>query len=116
MTRSGLTMLVALVVAPAVAYLVYLGARGLGFLDPPMDRQHELRREIVVSIYAFLIFLPALIYGWEKGWPRAWIVFGIFNALVLLFFGAFGVRAAVHLWRLRHPEPVEPETSGDAES
>ena len=95
-------MIAAFAAAPAVAYLVYRLARGLGFLEPPIDRQHELRREIVVSIYALIIFLPVLFYGWEKGWPRAWILFGIFNGLVLLFFGAFGARAAVRLWRLRH--------------
>jgi len=108
MSRSALTMLAALAVAPAVAFLVYRLARCLGFLEPPADQQHALRREIVVALYAFLIFLPVLFYGYEKAWPRAWIIFGIFNGLAMLFFAVFGGRAAVRLWRLRHPEPAEP--------
>ena len=103
MSASGLTMLAAIVAAPAVAYLVYRLARELGFLEPPMDRQHELRREIVLALYTLIVFLPVLFYGWEKRWPRAWIVFGVFNGVALLFFAAFGARAAVRLWRLRHP-------------
>ena len=108
MNRSILTMLLALCVAPAVAFLVYRLARGLGFLEPPADKQHALRREIVVALYAFLIFLPVLFYGYEKAWPRAWIIFGIFNGLAMLFFAVFGGRAALLLWRLRHPRPAEP--------
>jgi hypothetical protein len=107
MNRSLLTMLLAVCVAPAVAFLVYRLARGLGFLEPPADKQHALRREIVVALYAFLIFLPVLFYGYEKAWPRAWILFGIFNGLAMLFFAVFGVRAALVLWRLRHPGPTE---------
>jgi len=108
MSRSVLTMLAALCVAPAVAFLVYRLARGLGFLEPPVDEQHALRREIVVAVYALLIFLPVLFYGFEKAWPRAWIIFGIFNGLAMLFFAVFGGRAALRLWRLRHPGPAEP--------
>jgi len=108
MSRSFLTMLAAVVVAPAVAFLVYRLARGLGFLEPPADQQHALRREIVVALYAFLIFLPVLFYGYEKAWPRAWIIFGIFNGLAMLFFAVFGGRAALRLWRLRNPRPSEP--------
>lgn len=108
MSRSVLTMLGALCVAPAVAFLVYRLARSLGFLDPPVDPQHALRREIVVALYAFLIFLPVLFYGYEKAWPRAWIIFGIFNGLAMLFFAVFGGRAALRLWRLRHPGPAAP--------
>src|SRR6185369_5114396 len=108
MNRSLLTMLLAIIAAPAVAFLVYRLARGLGFLDPPADRQHELRREIVVALYAFLIFLPVLFFGYEKAWPRAWILFGIFNGLAMIFFAVFGGRAVLHLWRLRHPDPAEP--------
>jgi hypothetical protein len=106
MSRPLLTMLAALGAAPAVAFLVYRLARGLGFLEPPADRQHALRREIVVALYAFLIFLPVLFYGYEKAWPRAWILFGIFNGLAMLFFAVFGGRAAFLLWRLRHPGPT----------
>ena len=108
MSRSVLTMLAALGVAPAVSFLVYRLAQGLGFLEPPADQQHALRREIVVALYAFLIFLPVLLYGYEKAWPRAWIIFGIFNGLAMLVFAVFGGRAALRLWRLRHPGPAEP--------
>jgi hypothetical protein len=107
MSRSVLTMLAALCVAPA-AFLVYRLARGLGFLEPPADKQHALRREIVLAIYAFVIFVPVLFYGYENAWPRAWIIFGIFNGLTMLFFAVFGGRAALRLWRLRHPGPPEP--------
>jgi hypothetical protein len=108
MSPSVLTMLAALGAAPAVAFVVYRLARGLGFLEPPVDRQHALRREIVVALYAFLIFLPVLFYGYGKAWPRAWILFGIFNGLAMLFFAVSGGRAAFLLWRLRHPRPAGP--------
>ncbi|HSS44394.1 MAG TPA: hypothetical protein VLO07_03550 [Thermoanaerobaculia bacterium] len=97
-------MLLAVLTAPIIAYLVYRLAKGLGFLDPPVDKQHEYRREIIVALYSFLLFLPMLLYGYEKGWPRAWILFGIFNALALIFFAVSGVWSARRLWRLRHPE------------
>jgi cell division protein FtsW (lipid II flippase) len=119
MSRSVLTMLGALCVAPAVAFLVYRLARGLGFLESPVDPQHALRREIVVALYAFLIFLPVLFYGYEKAWPRAWVIFGIFNGLAMLFFVVFGGRAALRLGRLRHPGPAAPTrepTPGDEPS
>ena len=106
MSRPVLWMLLALVVASPIAYLVYRLARGLGFLEPPIDKQHEHRRTIIIALYAFLLFLPVLIYGFEKGWPRAWILFGIVNGLVLLFFAASGVWAARQLWRLRHPDAM----------
>ena len=108
MSRAGITMLVALAAAPALAYWVYRLARGLGFLQPPVDREHELRREIVVALYALLISLPVLFYGYEKAWPRAWVVFGVFNGLALVVFAVLGGRAAMRLWKIRHPEPVEP--------
>ena len=108
MSRAGITMLVALAAAPALAYGAYRLARGLGFLQPPVDREHELRREIVVALYALLIFLPVLFYGYEKAWPRAWIIFGIFNGLALVVFAVLGGRAAARLWKIRHPKPVEP--------
>jgi len=97
-------MVLAVVVAPGVAYFVYRLARELGFLDPPVDKQHEYRREIIVALYSFLLFLPMLLYGYEKGWPRAWILFGIFNALALVFFAVSGVWSARRLWGLRHPD------------
>jgi len=113
-------MLLAVIAAPVIAYFVYRLARGLGFLDPPVDKQHEYRREIIVALYSFLLFLPVLLYGYEKGWPRAWILFGIFNVLALIFFSVSGVWSARRLWRLRHPESgaafletrvEEPETA-----
>ena len=104
MNRSALWFLVTILAAPGAGYFVYRVARGLGFLDPPVDRQHELRRTILVSLYCFLLFLPAGIYGFEKGWPRVWILFGILLSLTLVFFAAGGILAAVRLWRIRHPQ------------
>jgi len=108
-------MLLALILAPVIAYFVYRLAKELGFLDPPANKQHEHRRAIAAALYAFLLFLPTLIYGYEKGWPRAWILFGIFNTLALMFFAVSGVWSARQLWRLRHPNDAdllgeEPET------
>jgi len=107
MTRSGLWLLVAVAASPAIAFLTYRLARELGFLDPPRDQQHEYRRSIILSIYCFLLFLPVLLFGFDRGWPRLWVLFGIVNGLALLTFGFFGVWAAVRLWRLRHPELEE---------
>ena len=104
MNRSVLTMLLALCVAPALAYVVYRLARGLGFLEPPSDKQHEHRRTIIVALYALVLFLPVLFYGFEKGWPRAWILFGIATGLVLAVSAVAGVWSAIALWRMRHPE------------
>jgi hypothetical protein len=104
MNRAVLTMLLALAVAPALAYLAYRLARGLGFLDPPPDKQHEYRRTIVVSVYALVLFLPVLFYGFEKGWPRAWILLGIATGLVLAICAVAGIWSAIALWKLRHPE------------
>jgi hypothetical protein len=104
MSRSALWLLVTILASPAAAYFVYRLARGLGFLEPPVDRQHELRRTILVSLYCFLFFLPVGIYGFEKGWPRVWILFGILLSLTLVFFAAGGILAGVRLWRIRHPE------------
>ena len=103
MSRPALTMALALCAAPAVAFLVYRLARGLGFLDPPADKQHEYRRTIVVALYALLLFLPVLFFGFARGWPRAWILFGIVSGLVLAVCAAVGILSAVALWRLRHP-------------
>ncbi len=110
MNRPLLWLLVMLLGAPAAGYLLFRLARGLGFLDPPVDRQHEMRRTILVSLYCFLLLLPVGIYGFEKGWPRAWVLFGIVVSLVLVFFSAGGIWAALRLWRLRHPELAKPES------
>ncbi len=104
-------MAIALAAAPAFAWLVYRLAKGLGFLEPSIDRQHELRRTIVIAIYAFLLFLPVLFYGFEKGWPRAWVLFGFVDGLALLFFAGSGVWAARTLWKLRHSVVLEPAVS-----
>jgi hypothetical protein len=114
MNRSALWFLVTILAAPGASYLVYRAARGLGFLDPPVDRQHELRRTILVSLYCFLLFLPVGIYGFEKGWPRVWILFGILLSLTMVFFAAGGILAGVRLWRIRHPEE-ELETAARVE-
>lgn len=108
MARPFLWLAVAFVAAPGFAWIVYRLAKGLGFLEPPADRQHELRRTIIVAIYALLLFLPVLFYGIEKRWPRAWIIFGIVDGAALLFFAASGAWAARALWKIRHPEPVIP--------
>ncbi|HTD53559.1 MAG TPA: hypothetical protein VK780_11090 [Thermoanaerobaculia bacterium] len=111
MNNAALWFLVAILVAPAASYFVYRVARGLGFLDPPVDRQHELRRTILVSIYCFLLFLPVGIYGFEKGWPRVWILFGILLSLTLVFFAAGGILAGLRLWKIRHPPAPGLESS-----
>jgi predicted Na+-dependent transporter len=111
MNRALSTMLLAFCAAPAVAFLVYRLARGLGFLERPADKQHEYRRTIVVALYALLLFLPVLFFGFEKGWPRAWILFGIAAGLVLAVCAAVGVWSGIALWRLRHPDSPEPEPS-----
>lgn len=103
MSGAGWWMLFALLAAPAIAYLVFRLAKVLGFLEPPADEQHRLRRTIVLALYAFLVFLPVLLYGFERRWPRAWVIFGVLNGAALLFFAGGGIWAAVRLWRLRHP-------------
>jgi hypothetical protein len=92
------------VAAPVIAFLVFRLARGLGFLDPAMDKQHEHRRTIVVALYALLLFLPVLFYGFEKQWPSAWVLFGFATGLALAVTGAIGIRSVIALWRLRHPK------------
>ncbi len=93
----------ALIATPAITYLVYRLARGLGYLDPPASKEHEHRRTVTVALWAFLAFLPTFFYGYEKNWPRVWAIFGVVNGVALLFFAAMGAAAAVRLWRLRHP-------------
>ncbi len=109
MSRASLLLLAAILASPAAAYLVYRAAKGLGFLDPPADRQHELRRSILAALYAFLIFLPVFLFGWERRWPRAWIVFGVASGLALVFFAASGLISARALWKLRHQGPVSDD-------
>ncbi len=103
MSRRVLALTLALASVPAAAYAFYRLARGLGFLDPPQDKQHEYRRSILVALYALLLFLPVIFYGFGTGWPRAWALFGIASGLALAVTGALGIRSAVALWRMRHP-------------
>jgi hypothetical protein len=116
MSRSMLWLFVALAASPAIAYLTYWLAKELGFLEAPIDAQHAYRRSIILLLYSFLLFLPVLLYGFDKGWPRAWVWFGVLNALALVGFGAAGILSAVRLWRLRHPEPAEPLIASAAAS
>lgn len=113
MSPAFVAMLLALILAPAIAYLVYRLARGLGFLDPPVDKEHEHRRAIIVALYALLVFLPVLLHGFEKRWPPAWVLFGIASGIALLVFAAVGIRAAIALWKLRHPDAPEPQSETD---
>src|ERR1700693_5701878 len=112
MSRSLLTVLLPVCAAPAEPFLIYRLARGLGFLEPPADKQHEYRRTIVVALYSLLLFLQALFLGFERGWPQAWILFGIATGLVFAVCAAVGIWAALALWRLRHPSvPEAPSRS-----
>lgn len=103
MTRAWRYFVLALVAAPALAWGVHRLAKQLGFLDPPWNAEHEERRTIIASLYAFLLFLCVFLFGYANAWPRVWAVFGIVNALALVFFAALGLGAVRRLWRLRHP-------------
>jgi hypothetical protein len=98
-------LLLALLATPFLAFGVYRLAKGLGFLDPPWNAEHEHRRTIVVALFAFVLFLSIFLFGHANAWPRVWAVFGVVNAVALLFFGATGVIAGRKLWKLRHPRP-----------
>jgi hypothetical protein len=91
----------AVLASPFAAYLVYRLAKGLGFLEPPASREHELKRSILAAVYASLIFLPVFLFGWERRWPRVWIAFGVVSGAALLFFAVSGIASARALWRLR---------------
>lgn len=121
MTRAMRLFVLALLVAPVFTFFVYRLARGLGFLDPPRDRQQEYRRTILTALFAFVLFLPILLFGFANDWPRIWRIFGVINALALALFAVIGGVAALRLWRLRHPPqdtgvatggPVTDETAG----
>lgn len=116
MNRSVLWLVLAVLAAPAFAFLVYRAAQELGFLDPPINRQHELRRTISLAVYAFLIFLPVLVYGFGKRWPRAWVIFGFLDGAALLFFAGSGLWAARELWRIRHRDVVVAPAIGEVEN
>lgn len=108
MTRAMRSLVLAFVVAPFVVYGVYRLARGLGFLDPPWNKEHEERRTIGATVYALLLFLCIFLFGYANAWPRVWAIFGIVNAAALVFFLALGIAAARRLWKLRHPAPGVP--------
>ena len=101
MTRAMRLLVLALLVTPAVAYAVYRLAKGLGFLDPPWNKEHEHRRAIVAAPFAFLLLLPIMLFGYSNDWPRVWWIFGVISAFALLAFAAMGLAAAIRLWRLR---------------
>jgi hypothetical protein len=108
MTRAMRSLVLAFVVAPFLVFGVYRLARGLGFLDPPWNPEHEQRRTIVAAIYALLLFLCIFLFGYANAWPRVWAIFGIANAAALVFFLALGVVAARRLWKMRHPATDVP--------
>jgi Sec-independent protein secretion pathway component TatC len=105
MTRAMRSLVLAFVVAPFLVWGVYRLAKGLGFLDPPWNAEHEQRRTIVATIYALLLFLCIFLFGYANAWPRVWAIFGIVNAVALVFFLGLGIAAARRLWKLRHPKP-----------
>jgi len=88
MTRAMRLLVLAVVAAPVMTYVVYRLARGLGFLEPPWNKEHEYRRTIIAAIYAFLLFLPILLLGYANAWPRVWWIFGVVNGLALVGFAA----------------------------
>jgi uncharacterized membrane protein len=108
MTRAMRLLVLSLLAAPALTFLVYRLAKGLGFLEPPRDQQHEYRRTILTALFAFVLFLPIMLFGYANDWPRVWRVFGLINGLALVFFAGMGTLAARRLWRLRHPEEAPP--------
>lgn len=108
MTRAMRLLVLALLAAPALTYFVYRLAKGLGFLEPPLNKEHEYRRTILAALFALLLFLPILLFGFANAWPRVWWIFGIVNGLALLAFALMGASAALRLWRLRHPEDAVP--------
>jgi hypothetical protein len=116
MSRPMMLLAIALVATPFAAFGVYRLAKGLGFLDPPWNSEHEQRRTIVVALFAFVLFLSIFLFGHANAWPRVWALFGVVNAAALLFFGATGVVAARRLWRMRHsnPEAGPPPSAAEA--
>lgn len=120
MTRPMRYLALAVAAAPILTWGIYRLAKGLGFLDPPWNREHEERRTIVAALFAFVLFLSIFLFGHANAWPRVWAVFGLINALALAGFGGAGVLAARRLWKLRHPKaeaaPEPPPAALDAEN
>jgi hypothetical protein len=113
MTRPWKFFVLALVLAPVLAWGVYRLAKELGFLDPPWNPEHEERRTIIAALYALMLSLCVFLFGYANAWPRVWAAFGVVNAVSLVFFAAVGVRAILRLWKLRHPAPT-PLSGGPA--
>lgn len=113
MSRPWLLFLLALLVTPPLAFLVFRLAKGLGYLDPPASKEQEYRRTVSAALYAFLLFLPIFIYGYEKGWPRVWVFFAILNGIALFIFAGIGIQTGRLLWKLRHPK--KPDADPEAE-
>jgi hypothetical protein len=116
MSRAMRYFVLALAASPFLTYFVYRLAKGLGFLDPPWNKEHEYRRTIVAAMYAFILFLSVFLFGHANAWPRVWAIFGVVNGVALVLFAAMGVSAAWKLWRLRHPTaaPAEPAAQSEA--
>jgi hypothetical protein len=120
MTRPWKFFVLALVLAPVLAWGVYRLARELGFLDPPWNAEHEERRTIIAALYALMLSLCVFLFGYANAWPRVWAAFGVVNGLSLVFFLGVGVRSILRLWKLRHPsraslpESPAPEEPADA--
>jgi hypothetical protein len=114
MSRAMRYFVLALAASPFVTYFVYRLAKGLGFLDPPWNKEHEYRRTVTAAMYAFVLFLGIFLFGYSNAWPRVWAIFGVVNALALVFFGAVGISAGWKLWKLRHPRPVADGDGGRA--
>lgn len=114
MTRPWRWLVLTLVATPALAYFIHRLAKGLGFLDPPWNQEHELRRPILAALFAFVLFLSIFLFGYANAWPRVWAIFGMVNGIALLVFAALGTTAAWRLWRLRHPQPDPPRTESSA--
>ena len=113
MSRPMKWFLLAVLLAPVISYVIYRLAKGLGFLDPPWNAEHEQRRTIVAALYAFLLFLSIFLFGYANAWPRVWAYFGVVNAVTLLIFAGLGAAAGRRLWKLRHPKIAAPAPAAE---
>ncbi len=119
MTRARRLLVLALLVAPFVAFYVHRLAKGLGFLDPPWNPEHGERRTIIAALYAFLLFSCIFLFGYANAWPRVWAIFGVVNGIALVVFAGFGIFAARRLWKMRHaalPPPAAAPPSDPGET
>jgi Mn2+/Fe2+ NRAMP family transporter len=111
MTRPMILLAVAILASPLAAWGIHRLAKGLGFLDPPWNAEHEQRRTITMALFALVLFLSVFLFGHANAWPRVWAIFGIVNGLALIFFATIGAIAARRLWRLRHATPAAETTA-----